>query len=150
MINYIKKDITSVDRGIVAHGCNASGGFGSGVAGAIKKKWPTVHTDYFNQYRAGALELGGMHIINITNDLYVANLITQQGYGYDGGVYANLAAIETTFRNVVALADNYNLPLYVPKIGCGLGGLDFETQVRPAYELIAIDFLDVEINVCEL
>lgn len=149
MINYIKKDITTVERGIIAHGCNASGGFGSGVAGAIKNRWPEVAAEYHRQYAAGACQLGTAHIVNINDGLYVANMITQQNCGYDGAVYADLAAIEATMEYAAALSDVYALPLYVPKIGCGLGGLDFETEVKPIYEMIVINNLDIEINVCD-
>jgi len=154
MINYIKKDITTVERGIIGHGCNASGGFGSGVAGAIKKKFPIVHEKYFNQYRAGTVKLGTIHVVNIHDDLYVVNMITQQTYGYDGAKYADLDAIASTLEMVVLLAEGFDLPIYVPKIGCGLGGLDFEKDVQPIYESAitrtVLDNLDVEINVCEL
>ena len=43
VIKEIQKDITTVEEGVVLHGCNCSGGFGSGVAGAIRKKWPDVY-----------------------------------------------------------------------------------------------------------
>ena len=150
MINYLKKDITTVDYGIVGHGCNASGGFGSGVAGAIRKKWPIMYEEYQKYFQAGVLELKFVHVVRIKENLYVANMITQQKYGRDGKKYACPQAVENTLSNVVNLAYSYNLPLYVPKIGCGLGGLSWNKDVKPIFEDVSNEYPTVEINVCNI
>ena len=41
-------DICSVNSGIIVHGCNAQGVMGSGVAKAIRLKYPQVFEDYKN------------------------------------------------------------------------------------------------------
>jgi len=46
MISIIKKDVTTVTKGVVAHGVNCQGAMGSGVAGAIRRKWPSVFIEY--------------------------------------------------------------------------------------------------------
>jgi len=37
MLNYIKGDVLDTNRSIIAHSCNNSGGYGSGVAGTIAR-----------------------------------------------------------------------------------------------------------------
>lgn len=42
------------------------------------------------------------------------------------------------FARLMALADNYR-PILIPRLGCGLGGLDWERQVRPVVDAILED-----------
>jgi O-acetyl-ADP-ribose deacetylase (regulator of RNase III) len=150
MIEYIKKDITTVDRGIVGHGVNCSGyAYKSGVAGAVRKKWPIAFESY-KKLGGGKDLLGTAHSITINNDLHVVNMYTQVNFGYGGEKYADCDAIAKTLEVVVSLADEYQLPVYVPKIGCGLGGLDYDYEVESIYEYVAGLYPDVEIFVCEL
>jgi hypothetical protein len=41
------------------------------------------------------------------------------------------------------------LPLYMPRIGCGLGGLDWDKDVGPVLEHLA-EQLNVQVYVCDL
>lgn len=45
-IQTIPGDLLAVEDGIIIHGCNCIGGFGSGIAGQILKKWPGVEKAY--------------------------------------------------------------------------------------------------------
>ena len=40
--------------------------------------------------------------------------------------------------------------LYIPKIGCGLGGLNWKEEVEPALKMLCKAFPDVNLVVCEL
>lgn len=137
---YINSDITEVKRGLIGHGTNCSGyAFASGVAGAVRRKWPEVYKSY-TKNGSGKELLGSAHIIRVDKELYVANCYTQERFGNDGAVYASLDAIaqavefcysffEDEFQNV-SLIDEFHFPM----IGCGLGGLDWDTKVRPIFE----------------
>ena len=147
MIKIIKKDVTTVTKGIVAHGCNAISVMGGGVALAIARKWPTVYEQYKvylstygkNFHKA----LGNTHLAVVANadDLYVANCITQvyTGFDKDGNPPADPSAIESALRETIIHCNTRNLDLYTPQIGCGLGGLDWTTEVKPIYEKLAED-----------
>ena len=39
-------NLLETTEGIIVHGCNCIGGFGSGIAGQIRAKWPTVAQEY--------------------------------------------------------------------------------------------------------
>lgn len=152
-LQYLNTDITTVTSGIIGHGCNCSGGFGSGVAGAIRKKWPVMYEKFQENGRGRSL-LGSAHIIRIDKNLYIANCYTQEFYGKDGKVYASPDAIRSSVEFCYSFFDNgggfydtgldaqgefYNYledptEFHFPKIGSGLGGLDWETQVRPIFE----------------
>ena len=48
MIHYVKGDVLESREQIVAHGVNCTGHFGSGVAGAIKRKKPYIREQYLS------------------------------------------------------------------------------------------------------
>lgn len=160
-LEYIKHDVTKTLRGVIAHGCNCQGVMGSGVAKALRDKWPMI----FPRYRAmvdahsgnKSVLLGRSVLVNVgaddplieINSLFVANLFTQEYYGADGRVYASVAAIEEALDETMRFCWAAELPLYMPRIGCGLGGLDWDTQVGPVVEqLVAKNHVDV--FVCDL
>jgi O-acetyl-ADP-ribose deacetylase (regulator of RNase III) len=151
MITYLKQDITKLDMGIICHGVNCQHAMGSGVAGAIKKKWPIVYEHFMGQPR-GVNMLGVVSMVPIyeNDSLFIANCYTQNFYGYGGGKYANLDAIRRSMSQVLMSGDYYSLPVYMPKIGCGLGGLDWETEVEPVIISLNTFFDRVNLFVCEL
>jgi len=151
MIKIIKKDVTTVTKGIVAHGCNAVSVMGAGVALAIARKWPKV----FEQYKVYLSTygkdfhkaLGNTHLVILDDNLWVVNCITQVYTGFDkaGNPPASLDAIERSLRETIIHCNTLKLDLYTPQIGCGLGGLDWETEVKPLYESLE-DELDDGLN----
>lgn len=154
MIKYINKDITTVTRGIVAHGVNCLGAMGSGVALAIRKSWPIVffeYVQYCDIFKGPARNLLGMvQTIDVGNEVIVANCFTQEIYGNDGAVYADIRALEEALENVLAYAQHKNMPIYLPKIGCGLGGLDWDTQVEPILIRLGEEYEDINIFICDI
>lgn len=149
-VQYVNMDITTVERGVVAHGVNCSGAMNSGVAKSIRNRWPVVY-ERFMKYPKGEKVLGEVDFIYIPNeDVVVANCYTQIFYGYGGGKYADATAIQKTLRKVFQIADLQSYPAYIPKIGCGLGGLSYETDVRPIVESLGDTYKRLHIYVCEL
>lgn len=153
MILYITDDITTMHGGIIAHGCNCSGGFGSGVAGAIRKKWPIVY-DRFKANGTGNHLLGTVDFIEVAPTIRVANMYTQEFYGRDGKRYADPLAIERALTEVIFEASNLGCleeddNIYMPKIGCGLGGLSWELDVEPIVNKLSQRVM-LNIYVCEI
>ncbi len=151
MIEYIEKSVTDVEMGIVAHGVNCQGKMGSGVAKAIRAKWPIVYEAYKKQ-STGEVVLGGCQLITINSDnsLHVANCYTQKFYGSDGGKYADANAVGRSMEVVGMFADIYDIPVFMPRIGCGLGGLDWDKDVLPVMEYVAEVYNSVTFYVCDL
>jgi O-acetyl-ADP-ribose deacetylase (regulator of RNase III) len=162
-IQYITFDVTKVTRGVVAHGCNCQGVMGSGVARAIRDKWPVVFRRYHEFVRgfketegetkgmlgiAQTLNVGNEFVADI-NTLFVSNMFTQDKYGADGKVYADPAAIETALDATMAFCRGADLPLYMPKVGCGLGGLNWESDVQPIVERLHAKY-GIPVFVCTI
>lgn len=150
MIEYIEKDVTTVGMGIVAHGVNCQHKMASGVAKAIRNKWPIAYERYMANPK-GSTMLGTTHLISVDDQdsLWVANCYTQVFYGYGGGKYADADAIGRCMESLCMYADIYMIPIFMPRIGCGLGGLKWE-EVLPKIEEANKQFERVTIYICDL
>lgn len=160
-IEYIKHDVTNTVRGVVAHGCNCQGVMGSGVAKAIRAKWPVAYERYhafvksFKETEGDTKGLLGIaQTLNVgdpfvdeTNSIFVSNMFTQDRYGADGKVYADISAIETALDATMAFCRGADLPLYMPLVGCGLGGLSWGDDVGPVVEKLQAKY-DIPVFVC--
>jgi O-acetyl-ADP-ribose deacetylase (regulator of RNase III) len=153
MISYRNGDITEVASGIIVHGTNCQGVMSSGVAKAIKEKWPEVYTEYmtlFKNKKPRPKLLGKSQVVTI-GDIHIFNAFTQLNYGRNG-TYADVKSIQSALHNVIltnqmlGLGDNINMPL----IGCGLGGLNWNSDVLPIIEELSsthdIDFTIFEFD----
>lgn len=210
IIQELFGDVTSPLRGIIGHGVNCQGVMGSGVALAIRNKFPEAYHRYVELCNNTKPEwlLGTTQLVQVSENLYIANMFTQLNYGGDGKQYAELHAVRDSvdslrtqreitihqrlselnvvcYKTVKSLIDyhtgrkipvtgnrsldliesiglavsaaigdhypdvdihfselnsgcikdiRYDLPIYLPLIGCGLGGLDWE-QVKPIIDV---------------
>lgn len=147
-MQYINGDITNVTEGLVIHGTNCSGGFGSGVAGAIRRKWPEV-VERFYEKGMGKHLLGYFDPVKIDDKLTVANCYTQLNFGGDGKRYADPVAVNLSVSEAFIYANHKGIKtIHMPKIGCGLGGLDWDNDVLPIVEALSRYFKDsVEVKI---
>ena len=127
---YRKGNITTAS-GIIAHGVNTNGGFGSGVAGCIARKWPIVKMLY--HISEMPTELGGVLFTYPEPNITLANCYTQKRYGRDGRVYAESSAIRRSLKKVIdkTIDSRKSDCINIPMIGCGYGGLNWNNDVEP-------------------
>lgn len=136
-------DATTIQYGLIAHGVNRRLAMGSGIAGALARKWPIVREQYLTR-KDPVPKLGSIDLVVIRKEndtwedksfhspLIVANCYSQDNFGGDGQRYADPDAIYDIARKLLVLANCYDLPVYIPRIGCELGGLDWHGEVKPA------------------
>lgn len=149
MIHVINKDITTVEQGVIIHGVNCQRAMGSGVALALLTAFPVVYQAYMS-LKIEDMKLGKTQLVPIRPDLFVVNAFTQFYFGADGQRYANSIAIKDCIYQAAQFCDEQGLKyLYAPKIGCGLGGLDWEKEVKPHFEELATLFPNINIVICE-
>lgn len=128
MIKEIKGDLLTA-KGIILHGVNCQGVMGSGVALAVRNKWPLVYQEYLKYVsanRPGGHLLGDVHQVNLfgSDNVIVMNCFTQEFYGKDGRKYASYDAMDACMQQVALLAAvDGALSINFPLIGCHLGGL---------------------------
>ncbi|GJD87680.1 hypothetical protein BHAOGJBA_1185 [Methylobacterium hispanicum] len=109
----------------ILHGCNASGGFGRGVAEQIKAAYPAACEAYRAEHRARGLRLGQTIFVDCGRHV-VVNCITQGRYGHDaavGTVYVDYDAVRLAFRSVDDRARREGFSVVaLPFIGTGYAG----------------------------
>src|SRR5271165_5473505 len=95
-----KGDLLAVTKGHIVHGCNAKGVMGSGVALAVKRKYPGAFGSYLEHHNTPeGLLLGNAYPYEINNQLVMWNSITQEGYG-GGTRQVSYDAIQTCFEQL--------------------------------------------------
>lgn len=145
-IEFINQDITEVTRGIIVHGVNCMGEMNTGVAAAIKRRWPEVYERY-TEMPTGKDMLGTTHLIRVWDNIYVANCYTQFQYGYDGGRYADLESVEKCIHDCFGFAAIHDLPLCSVKIASDRGGLDWSTEVEPIFMRLNKEYEDTSVAI---
>ena len=147
-IEYLNRDLTSFRYGLIAHGTNCMGKMGRGVAAGIRKQWPEAYDRYLTITPDKKL-LGTVQFVEIRpTTLTIANCFTQVFYGV-GGRFADPKAIDSCVQELFKYAYFGHLPLYMPKIGCGLGGLKWD-EVLPILEKHQRFVPDARVFVCDI
>jgi O-acetyl-ADP-ribose deacetylase (regulator of RNase III) len=155
IVATIAADIAHVKEGIIAHGVNCQGIMGAGVA----KELADIHPAMLERYKVlceegsimpGTLwiyrtneSFGAKHPFSTGSGLRIINMATQEFYGPMGR--AKLEWIEECVKKLemsLEVMGTQSL-VYIPKIGCGLGGLDWN-DVSKIFEASPVKFV-----VCE-
>lgn len=133
-IAYKTGNLLEADELVIVHGCNAKGIMGSGVAKAIKEKYPKAFEEYRLFYEQNGLKLGQTIWVDCEKHIIV-NAITQESFGKDGKRYVSYDAITSCFHDINAIGrmsqldeSNAHKPfksIALPLIGAGLGGGDW-------------------------
>lgn len=145
-MEYIQGDITLETSGLIIHGVNCQKAMGSGVALAIKTRWPIIYEEYM-KHPQGKKALGTVQYIRIDSDLVIANCWTQEYFGNDGKVYADPDAVLKCIMDAIGYCEQFNLELKSPKIAAGLAGLDWDSQVVPLFEIAEIYYPTVKVKI---
>jgi O-acetyl-ADP-ribose deacetylase (regulator of RNase III) len=158
VIIYVKRDISTISKGVVAHGVNCQGVMGSGVAASLRSAYPQIFTTYKKicddyENNPNWMMLGLVDIVEVSgefeDELLIVNCFTQERYGRDGKVYADAKAVFKSLDQAIELADGLALPFFMPKIGCGLGGLSWEHDVEVIVEALSVKHR-INVHVCTI
>lgn len=142
MLHYKVGNLLDAPQKVIAHQVNCQGKMESGVAKAIRDKYPKVYEDYLTV--CGAIFPKGLcgmtQTIIIDSERVVVNLFGQKYYGYDGKRYTSYAYLtkaldylfKTIYRSNTIGSDEIESKLYsdnafaIPyKMGCDRGGVDW-------------------------
>lgn len=98
---------------IIAHQTNCQGKMGSGVAKAIKEKYPRVYEQYIKAYTMGLTKLGMCQVVKTNpsgdGNRLIANLFGQEDYGYDTQRYTNYEGIYVALEKLAQYCRENNL-----------------------------------------
>ena len=88
-----------------------------------------------------------MFAVRVTDELTIGHGFTQARYGSDGERYADLAMVQSALYAGLRYCRKHGIDrIAVPRMGTGLGGLDWETEVKPIYKTFAAVCEDHDID----
>ena len=123
-IELVKGDVTNVECDVILHQVNCKGVMGSGVAMAIRQKYPEVYHAYVNltgsHLGKTELLLGAVQTVDTHDGKTVANLFSQNNYGY-GQLHTNYEAMKTGLAKLNDIAKGKTIALPY-KMGSDRGG----------------------------
>lgn len=146
MVTYIHEgDIFGIE-GIFnfAHGCNCAGVMGKGIALQFKIKYPQMYIEYKKRCKENSFLLGDIFVYKHENGI-VFNLATQNTWR----TKADISAIEIALNKMLLYSSINNInKISLPKIGAGLGGLNWE-DVKNIIEKVSKDYPQIHLFIIE-
>jgi O-acetyl-ADP-ribose deacetylase (regulator of RNase III) len=111
---------------IIAHIVNDKtpnwGGFG--FARAVKKRFPSVQSDFQQWVNSDPenLSLGRIHLSEVAQDLDVVSMIAQHGYGPSRKPRIRYSVLKNCLRRLAEIAVERRASVHMPRIGSGQAG----------------------------
>ncbi len=143
MLQYIKGDILQEQVFVVP--VNTVGTMGKGLALDTAKKFPLVEQSCHSAFRMHLLGIGKVLPVYIPGHTLFL-LPTKKHWGNP----STLAYIEKGLRGLIdaLISDSDYNPgcIAIPKLGCGLGGLDWQ-KVKPLIERTAQSLKNYDVDV---
>lgn len=147
MINYVKGDILQSKDEAVVNPVNCIGVMGAGLAKQFREKYPHMFLAYKSVCDKGHLQIGDLFVYN--TDLAAPKLIINMPTKIHWKYPSKMLYIEEGLWALRCYIANHNvLSVSIPKIGTGLGGLDW-VEVKQILELTLYDMTFCEVNVYE-
>ena len=128
MIHYVVGDaaVPFVRPALIAHVCNNLGAWGAGFVLSLGHRYPKAEQAYSRTTRH---YLGTNQYVDVENDIHVANMIAQRGYG--GAVRRIVdSALEDCLHHAAGYAARRGMTIHMPRIGCGLAGAKWD-EIEP-------------------
>lgn len=130
MINYIRGNLFTSNAKILVNTVNTVGVMGKGIAADFKKIYPKMFEEYKSLCENGKLDIGELYLYKTSNK-WILNFPTKKHWKSPSTV----EYIEKGLQKLIEQATKLQLTdIAMPKLGCGNGGLDWETQVKPIVE----------------
>ena len=100
---------------------------GGGFAAALRRAWPEAQKAYKDWVVAeGKPRLGDVHFAQVSDNLTIASLVAQKGYGESVRPRIRYQALLEGLRSVAETARPIDESAHMPRIGCGLAGGDWD------------------------
>lgn len=169
MIKIFKGDLLGSKADFIIHQTNCVGVMGAGIALQIANQFPQVQVEYLKYLRhckknkidpLGTVqyvpsEIWAVGLVDTMKNetitecrsmqfQYIVNLFGQRDTG--AGLQTDYVAIRKAFADIKEKAESINATIALPyKIGCGLGGGDWNEVYKIINEVFGDSQVDVEI-----
>lgn len=145
-IKNINGNLLDTDAELILHQVNCQGKMNSGVAKAIREKWPIVFEEYIKLFSSlFMVKLGICQPVSVTDNQKVINMFSQDNYGYDGKMYTSYDAINTCLGKVkdYCVRNGYKRIALPYKMCCCRGGANWDVIMA----MIKANFEDSDITI---
>ena len=162
MVTFHNGNILDSGADIICHQVNCQGAMNSGVAKAIRQKWPKVYTEYkakcdyeeatINDLYGGYENpidwseclLGDIQVVLVDENKAVINMFAQQYYGYDQKRYTSYDAFWYCLGRIKRIINPEKTIAFPARIGCVRGGANWNVILTMIEEVLGADY-NVEI-----
>lgn len=153
MIKEVSGDILLSKADLIAHGISAQDPFDSGLALALRERWPSLVKDYRHDTRSKAISTGEVWgwtgVQEQGGTRKILNLVTQDTLGQGSGAKSSKATVENVrkaLQNLVKHVRANNISsVALPRLATGVGGLEW-ADVKPLIEQY-VGVLDIPVIV---
>ena len=137
---------------VIIHQTNCCKGFGSGVAKAIRDKWPLVAEKHMLACQVNeelgkptSELLGKIQAVSVDKNKVVINMYAQDHFGYDGARYTSYDALDDCLNKVkkYCIEHKFNRIALPYKMSSVRGGADWDV----VQAMIAAVFRDTDIEI---
>ena len=143
MLYFHNGNVLNTNCQYICHQVNCQGAMNSGIAKAIREKWPVVYKEYQNWYdywcqkvmddyggcedypSPSEVMLGRILMVKVDNNQAVINMAAQQYYGYDGKRYTSYDAFWTCLGEIKRTVPKGSSIAFPDHIGCCRGGANW-------------------------
>lgn len=133
MITYTSGDIFQSTASCLVNPVNCVGVMGKGLALEFKKRYPEMFMSYKDMCNGGNLSLGKIAFWRSKHPKPPIICLFPTKHHWRDRSY--LTSIERGFESFIKYAPEMHITSAAfPQVGCGLGGLNFEAQVKPLFE----------------
>ena len=162
MVTFHNGNILDSGADIICHQVNCQGAMNSGVAKAIRQKWPKVYTEYkakcdyeeatvndlYGKYESpidwSECLLGDIQVVLVDENKAVINMFAQQYYGYDQKRYTSYDAFWYCLGRIKQVINPEKTIAFPARIGCVRGGANWNVILTMIEEVLGTDY-NVEI-----
>jgi O-acetyl-ADP-ribose deacetylase (regulator of RNase III) len=97
---------------------------GGGFASALRGQWPQVQDDFrtWASHQRSMFRLGSVRLCTVRDDLTVASVVAQHGYGPSQKPRIRYTALRDGLRSVAKAAEVRSASVHMPRIGTGQAG----------------------------
>jgi len=130
MIKFVSGDILQTKSAFIAHGVatDSQEGMGTGLAFKISSKWPEAQKHFKQFTRSQRFQGGDMFVVAPTKSRPGVIYIATQPDMYQ----ASVSFLNRGLRKLARYCVKQRIEsISLPKIGAGLGKLDWEEDVKP-------------------
>ena len=130
MITYVVGDLFTSPAKVLVNTVNTVGVMGKGIAYDFKRIYPEMFEQYQYYCESGMLDIGKLWLYK-TPHKWILNFPTKKHWRNKSKV----EYLEAGLKDFVDIHDSEGIEsVSFPMLGCGNGGLNWDSQVRPLME----------------